>query len=97
MNWYDNLDLLSIIITSFDGNVYSCVFGTQITDSDCNPNYTKEIRSAKYEDYIEDYNQFIDWVKSEILTWDDDIGVVQRLITFLDTNKPDFYSVEASS
>lgn len=80
------------------GDVYSCVFGIQISDSDFNPNFVKEIRSAKYEDYIDDYNQFIEWLKSEITTWDDEVTeVVQRLITFLDTNKPDFYSVEASS
>lgn len=81
------------------GDVYSCVFGTQISDSDFNPNFVKEIRSAKYEDYIDDYNQFIEWLKSEITTWDDEgiEEIAQRLITFLDTHKPDFYSVEASS
>ncbi len=41
-------------------DTYSCVFGTIITDDDNNPNYVNEIRNAKEENYLADYETFLD-------------------------------------
>lgn len=83
------------------GDTYSCIFGHEITDDDDKKEFLNTIRNSKKEDYIDDYNEFIVWVKSEISDWkekDLEISeVVDKLINFIDTNDPDFYIVEASS
>ncbi len=86
------------------GNVYSCIFGTIITDSDpTNKNFAKEVRSAKEEDYIDDYKLFISKVKSllieDSLISDEDgfPSFLTRLFNFIDSNEPEFYMVEVSS
>ncbi len=87
------------------GDVYSCVFGTIITDDDHNTNYVDEIRNSKEEDYIEDYNKFIEILLTEL---EKDVEsakdsepefekVFNMLKEFLSKNSPKFYSVEASS
>lgn len=42
------------------GDVYSCVFGTIITDDDQNILFVDTIRNSKESDYLDDYNQFLD-------------------------------------
>jgi hypothetical protein len=89
-----------------DGDTFSCVFGTVITDDDGNRAYTKEIREAKEEDYKEDYNkfltEFIDRLNKsveEFKEYDDKeaVEIIEKFIQFLKENEPCFYSVEASS
>jgi hypothetical protein len=84
------------------GDLYSTVFGIQITDDDSNPNYVDEVRAFKESDYKESYNKFvieyIDVLKSFI---EDDEFLDERetlleLVDFLNT-EPSLYSVELSS
>lgn len=84
-----------------DGDTYSCIFGTNITDDDDNPFYIDEVRNAKEEDYLTDYKIFLGKVVSG-LEQDAKLqpefkDVVDKLKKFLQTNKPKFYSVEISS
>jgi len=94
------------------GDIYSCVFGTIITDDDQNILYVDTIRNSKESDYLSDYNKFIESLLielnhqlSEYPTSDPEIdkeieeyeSVVVKLKEFLKNNKPDFYCVEASS
>lgn len=83
------------------GDLYSCVFGTIITDDDNNPDYINDVRSSKEDDYIKDYNIFLDQLKKNLtdnLGEDDDYdNFVPKLIDYLDSNSPTFYAVEASS
>jgi hypothetical protein len=88
------------------GDVYSCVFGTIITDDDQNIMYVDTIRNAKESDYLDDYNQFLDQLFKGL---DDDIqncgihekeefkNIVTKLKDFIANNEPEFYCVEASS
>ncbi|MBA3984986.1 MAG: hypothetical protein H0X63_00015 [Flavobacteriales bacterium] len=83
------------------GDTQSVILGVLITDDDNNTNYIDEVRNAKEEDYIHDYNIFLDKFKAALI---EDKGhesdydeVADNLIEFLDTNKPGFYSVQASS
>lgn len=82
------------------GDVYSCVFGTIITDDD-NPNLIDEIRNLKEEDYAYDYDTFLEFVFNEIEnlmeTETEFIEVFNRLNEFIHNNKPNFYQVEVSS
>lgn len=48
------------------GDCYSCVFGIIITDSYNNKQFLKTIRACKESDYINDYNQFIVALISEL-------------------------------
>jgi len=83
------------------GDLYSCVFGHIITDDDNNKDYINKIRTAKAEDYIEEYNVFISALIDDLNNnkgIDDDYDqCVDKLIAFLQSNKPYFYTVEASS
>lgn len=82
------------------GDCYSCVFGTIITDNDNNKDYVSDIRNAKEEDYINDYNIFLDNLFrffDEFVLDSEEYGVINRLKKFVAENKPEFYSVEASS
>lgn len=87
------------------GDVYSCVFGTIITDDDGNEFYTDEVRLAKEENYIEGYNTFLERL---FVRLEEDIdscedfksefeSAVNRLKKFVKDNKPKFYSVQVSS
>ena len=82
---------------------YSVIFGTIITDDDGNPDYVKGVRNAKAEHYVEAYAKFLTAFKRDLLdnvvAFDDPeyAEYVPKLIEFLDTNEPDFYSVESSS
>jgi len=83
------------------GDVYSVIFGHVITDDDQNPDFVNEIRNAKEEDYIKEYLEFIKQVKVDLIR---DKGLEKKydefcdkLITFIDSTKHTFYSVEASS
>ena len=86
------------------GDCYSCIFGTQITDDDNNKNYIKEIKNAKESDYIDSYNQFLKILISELENYtnldeyEEEIKkIIEELKIFLSENEPGFYSVEASS
>ena len=82
------------------GDLFSCVFGTNISDSDNNPSFVSEVRSAKEEDYIGDYEKFIDIFLNRLRedSGDPEVkDVLDRLEEFVKYNKPCFYSVEASS
>ncbi len=80
------------------------IVGVIITDDDVtNKNYINEVRSAKEEDYLNDYNTFVESVKKNLIA---DMGVddgedydkfTDQLIDFLDNNKPIFYNVEVTS
>lgn len=79
----------------------SCIFGIKITDDDHNKKYIQQIKSAKEQDYLPAYEEFlksyIEHVKENYgsdLEYD---GFVDKLIKFLNENKPKFYSVESSS
>ena len=83
----------------------SCVFGIRIADDDNSPNYIEEIRTAKEEDFIDDYNKFLQNLLDG-LEKDVEIAgihekeiklIVDKLNIFVKNNKPKFYSVEASS
>ena len=83
------------------GDVYSCIFGIQISDDDRNPNYVSAIRNSKEEDYIEDFKIFLDQYISYL---DQNFGTdpefdsdMKKIIDFIRNQKPCFYSVEASS
>ena len=89
-----------------NGDCYSIIFGTVITDDDDNENYIDEIRNANEKDYINDYNEFITKL---LIAFDEDAKIcdaetngeyskiLDRLKKFINTNKPEFYSVEVSS
>jgi DNA-binding Lrp family transcriptional regulator len=83
------------------GDVYSIIFGHEITDDDSNEDYIDEIRNAKEEDYKEEYLVFLEVLKKQLTAdmgkEDDYDKFVNDLIEFLDNNKPGFYTVEASS
>jgi hypothetical protein len=85
------------------GDVYSCIFGCIITDDDNNDNLISEIQNFKKEDYEKDYLTFIDFVKKDLIDnkgIDDDTNydsLVDKIISFLDSNEPKLYTVEASS
>lgn len=86
------------------GDLYSVIFGTIVTDDDHNKDYVNIIRNAKEIDYIEDYNSFLTEVKKGLIQDTEGgygeekfRGFVNKLIEFLDNNKPGFYTVEASS
>ncbi len=90
-----------------NGDTYSCVFGVVITDNDGNPNFIDEVRNSKEEDYLSDYNIFITSLIKDIndnrgLEEDEEMNkdyenFANRLIEFLQSNKPKFYEVELSS
>jgi len=83
------------------GDTYSCVFGTTISTDEFNPNHVKEIRSFKKEYYIEEYKEFIEYLKIEVVKFKGEDGdmdmVIDNLIKFIDTHEPELYSVQASS
>jgi predicted house-cleaning noncanonical NTP pyrophosphatase (MazG superfamily) len=85
------------------GDLYSTVFGIQITDDDNNPNYVSEVRSAKESDYKESYDKFLSEYINEIYTFinDDEFSdekeTLLELVDFLNTSEPCIYSVELSS
>lgn len=83
------------------GDTQSVILGCVITDDDNNPNYVKQVRDAKEEDYLPGYNAFLVKLKADLLSTkgieQDYDEVVDRFISFLDNNKPDFYNVEISS
>lgn len=88
------------------GDCYSCIFGTVITDDDQNNQYIDTVRSVKESDYLTDYQQFINELilslEADITNCSDDElddyqDFVNRLKEFIHNNKPEFYSVEASS
>lgn len=91
------------------GDTYSCLFGCEITDSDCNPNFIKEIRAADENDYLEHYNDFLKALKVQADEWTEEWvedyrdqaqafkEIVERLFKFLDDNEPCFYTIEVSS
>ena len=87
------------------GDISSCVFGTVITTDDRNPNYINIVRKAKEEDYIDDYNKFLNVVIARIeenveLREESELDfeeLITKLKSFLKENKPKFYSVEVSS
>lgn len=83
-----------------DGDLFSCVFGTIVSDSDNNPSFVSDIRSAKGEDYKRDYEKFIDIFLNRLRedSSEPEIkDILDRLEEFINHNKPCFYSVEASS
>jgi hypothetical protein len=47
------------------GDTHSCVFGNIITDDDDNPYYLQEVRGLKEEDYLPDYQIFLDKLFAE--------------------------------
>lgn len=89
------------------GDIYSCIFGTQITDNDGNRNYTNEIRNAKESDYENDFKIFLDNYLKELedidrgikldSQADEEIPNIQGIIDFIKSETPCFYSIEASS
>ena len=86
-----------------DGDVYSVVFGFNITDDDDNPDYINVIRKVKEEDFIKGYNIFLseytNWLKTEDFSdfEEEELKTLKELIDFLEKTEPCFYSVEASS
>ncbi len=90
------------------GDVSSVIFGTVITDDDGNRDFSKEIRNAKAEDYKEDYKIFlksyIDYILEnkgldeegfdEFANYDE---FADKLVNFLQSTEPDFYTVQSSS
>ena len=84
------------------GGVYPIIFGYYLTDTDNNPNFIKEIRSAKEEDLINDYNIFLEEFKQMLI---DNLGCyepeydefVKEILIFFDEHQPEFYSVQVSS
>lgn len=86
-----------------NGDKYSIIFGYEITDDDNNPNYINEIRNAKEEDYIKEYNifisEYINILKNDDFSYlnEDELKILKELIDFLEKTKPCFYSVEISS
>lgn len=85
-----------------DGDTYSVIFGIIITGDDGNKNYVSEVRAAKLENYISDYNEFLEACISELKlgkgTYNDDYDeFLDKLISYLQSTKPGFYSVESSS
>jgi hypothetical protein len=83
------------------GDLQSLIFGIVITDDDGNKNFINEVRNAKEEDYLADYQALLakfivdlESNKGEEKEYDD---LVDKLIKFLNSKKPGFYSVEASS
>jgi hypothetical protein len=92
--------------TSYD--IASCIFGCCVSHDDGNSSYVNEVRNAKEEDYKEDYKIFIenlkkDLIVNEYLEEDDEEGnetyneMVKNLTDFINSNEPEFYSVESSS
>lgn len=85
------------------GDLYSTVFGIQITDDDGNPNYVDEVRAIKESDYTESYNKFvleyIEDMKSliEDEEFSDEKETLLELVDFLINTEPSLYSVELSS
>ena len=84
-----------------NGDTYSCIFGMLITADDGNNDYIKEIRNSKEEDYLTNYNSFLE---SFIVMLNENKGqesdydaFVEKLIVFLKNTEPKFYSVESSS
>jgi hypothetical protein len=85
-----------------DGDVYSVVFGFNITDDDDNPDYINVIRKVKEEDFIKGYNIFLseytNWLKTDFSDFEEEeLKTLKELIDFLEKTEPCFYSVEASS
>ncbi len=83
-----------------DGDIYSIIFGVEITDNDFNPDFIDQVRNAKEEDYKEGYNLFLDEYKkylNDCITDDEDEVQIKNIIEFLDNYDPKFYSVEVSS
>lgn len=85
------------------GDTFSVILGCIITDNDHNPNYIEEVRNSKEEDYINEYNIFLEELIKDL---NDNKGIEEdgeydqfadELITFLRKNIPKFYIVEASS
>lgn len=88
--------------TQYHGNSidYVISFGIEITDTDCsNPFYIDKIRNFKEEDYIKDYNIFIEkYIESlNEIKEDEEILEIEKVINFLKTNKPKLYSLQVSS
>ena len=84
------------------GDVFSCVFGTIISDDDNNPHFLNEVRHAKESDYEPGFRIFIEKFLTELeeirLELDDvDIVILDKTINFIKNTKPSFYMVEASS
>lgn len=78
----------------------SICFGVCIATSEANSDYTREVRSAKKKDYSEVYEKFVAAFKrylNEIYSEFASAEEIKPIIEFLDSNKPCFYSVEASS
>lgn len=85
---------------SFD---YQILFGVNITDDDQNPNFINKVRDAKSSTYIDEYNIFLsDYIEELLLAtelgeFDEDRDTVNELVSFLNTEKPDFYTLQVSS
>ena len=84
------------------GDLHSIIFGTNITDDDHNPNFVNTVRSVKEEDYKKDYTEFLELFKRDLLDnkglgEDDYDEAVDKIIVFLDSTNPEFYTIEASS
>jgi hypothetical protein len=83
----------------------SICFGVCVTTSESNPDYTKEVRSAKEEIYSQGYGKFVAAFKRFLLEeyhehfCDCSLSTeeIDPIIAFLDSNEPCFYSVEASN
>ena len=84
------------------GDLRSIIFGTNITDDDHNPNFVTKVRSVKEEDYKKDYTEFLELFKRDLLDnkglgEDDYDEAVDKIIVFLDSTNPEFYTIEVSS
>ena len=87
---------------------YSCVFGHNITHDDNNEEFINVVRNSKEEDYQSDYQTFLNdfyWELDNIYTpsfkGESDEEEFNKFIMdikhFINSNKPEFYNVEASS
>ena len=103
-NFISDLDLE--FSKSINGKIYEVSYpyhGGQVNGDDNNPNYINEIRNAKEEDYIKEYNifisEYINILKNDDFSYlnEDELKILKELIDFLEKTKPCFYSVEISS
>lgn len=78
-----------------------CVCGIEITSSDGNKGFNKEVRGANESDYEESYQVFLERLfphLDQYLQYGGGIeNIIGRLRTFVEENDPEFYTVEASS
>lgn len=85
------------------GDTYAVLFGVYITDDDHNSNYVSEVRNAKEEDYINDYNQFLKEFIDNLTDFEnglagtEDETDLKPLLDYLNNTKPEFYNLQVSS